>query len=715
MSSRVNHSSCGMKAAYDMHLLDVAFAIAGHHAGLPDGGNHVDSVDESTFMSRVKSDYPDASHWQDEIQLPSCQPIRRRETCYTAMMRIRMQESTLVDADRLDAEFFVNGEVDRAEAGFLTDLLDSLGPGMLEKSKEPSPDELIEQAKVLAERMHDHNVQVLRELAGHMERRAQALLTTSQPGSLNEKRNKILSACLNHGRNPSWKPGLYTLTAPTGSGKTDSSLTFALEHAVANHMDRVIYIVPYTSIIDQTVQDFVNLLGSRNVLPHYADASFQLKERDELNVDDLHRSFAAENWNMPIVVTTAVQFFESLYASKASRLRKIHNIANAVLVFDEAQTLPVPFLKPCIQAIAELVGHYKSSAVLCTATQPALQELFAAAFEDDGLVIPEIAPISEDERRQFNRNRIVQDGHVSLDQMAENLQKHKQVLCVVNKRKEAQDLYRAISKDRESSGIYCLTTLQCAYDRNNLFKEIRERLSAGKPCTVISTSLIEAGVDVDFPEVYREEAGLDSILQTAGRCNREGRHDAQQSLVHVFSTDEGKMSLLSPNVAALKAVEKSVVDLSSTEAIHAYFTNLLDMKQDGRSLDINKILEAHELGINGCNMPFRKIEDMFKLIDTPTVPVYIPVNKEADRLCARLSDPTMYKRGLFRALGQYAVNVWPQQLRALKDAGKVVALAETGGDEENDGAFVLLDSEVYNYKLGLRINEEQLPQEGIYT
>lgn len=710
MSSRVNHSSCGMKAAYDIHLYDAAFAIAGHHAGLPDGGNQVDVSGGSTFVSRLKSDFPDASHWKDEIKLPPCHPTKRKESAFTTMMRIRMQESALVDADRLDAEFFVNGHVDRDEADFLEGLCDNLGIEELEQSQEPSPEVLMGQARALAGHLRDRNAQILKDLARKMEQRARLFLETAENGSLNEKRNRILRACIEHGRNPEWRPGLYTLTAPTGSGKTDSSLVFALEHAVTHHLDRVIYIVPYTSIIDQTVKEFVELLGPRNVLPHYADASFQLRERDELSADDLHRSFAAENWNMPVVVTTAVQFFESLLASKASRLRKIHNIANAVLIFDEAQTLPIPFLKPCVQIIAELVAHYKSSAVLCTATQPALQNLFAEALDDRNLVIPEIAPISESERRQFKRNRVVQDGHISLDQLAERLKGYKQVLCVVNKRKEAQYLYKAITHG--DGDTYCMTTLQCAYDRNNLFEEIKERLKSGKICRVVSTSLIEAGVDVDFPVAYREETGLDSILQTAGRCNREGRREISESLVHVFSTDEGRMALLSQNVAALKSVENSTDDLSSTEAIHLYFSNLLAIKGD-QALDTKGILDAHDRGIKGCLMPFRQIEERFKLIDTPTVPVYIEVNKEARQLCARLSDPSQYTRGLFRALGPYAVNVWPRQLRRLKEAGKVVALTDDVGVDEGDSAFVLTDLAVYDYKVGLKIDDDQLPQEGI--
>lgn len=237
-------------------------------------------------------------------------------------------------------------------------------------------------------------------------------------------------------------------------------------------MARVIYVVPYTSIIDQTVKEFEKLLGAEVVLPHYADADFQLKEEKELNTVDLHRSFAAENWNMPIIVTTAVQFFESLFANKASKLRKIHNIANSVVIFDEAQTLPVSYLRPCVQAIAELVDHYRMSAVLCTATQPALYELFAQALGRSDLIIPEIAPLNEEERSEFRRNRIVVDGQMTLAHLVAEVNHHDQVLCVVNTRKEAQYVAQAVRKTHSDDGTFCLTTLQCAYDRQRLLKKI---------------------------------------------------------------------------------------------------------------------------------------------------------------------------------------------------------------------------------------------------
>ena len=711
MSSSVNHSSYGMKVAYKLHLQEATFAIAGHHAGLPDFGNRIDTENSSTLVGRMKRPNPDASHWKDEITLPEVKPLPSLGSHFSDMMRIRMHESALVDADRLDAEFFVNGKVERDESPFLEQLLQDLGPDRLSSSIMPPPQELREISKALAGQLREHQSIRIKALAEIMERRAESFLSAKASTSLNEKRNAILRDCLTHGADPEWKPGLYTLTAPTGGGKTDSSLTFALEHAKTHHMDRVIYVVPYTSIIDQTVKEFETLLGPDAVLPHYADAAFQLKEENELTANDLHRSFAAENWNMPVIVTTAVQFFESLFANKASKLRKIHNIANSVVIFDEAQTLPLPLLKPCVQAIAELVTNYHVTAVLCTATQPALQDLFAQALRRPTLAIPEIAPLSEKERLEFRRNRIVDDGHKDMDEMAAAVEGHNQVLCVVNTRKEAQYISGAVRKHGFEDGTFCLTTLQCAYDRERLLKQIRERLAQGESCRVVSTSLIEAGVDVDFPEAYREQTGLDSILQTAGRCNREGRREADASLVHVFSTDEGQVSFLKQNMLAFELVREDNADLASSKAIHEYFTRLFGMRGD-ESLDQRQILKAHERGISGCRMPFAQIAERFKLIDTPTVPVYIPVNEDASALCAQLTDPRCYTRGLFRRLGRYAVNVWPRQLDRLKEAGKISALAEHGAKSDDD-AFILLDMGMYDSATGLQVDEDQLPQNGL--
>lgn len=420
---------------------------------------------------------------------------------------------------------------------------------------------------------------------------------------------------------------------------------------------------------------------------------------------DLRRVLAAENWNAPIVVTTAVQFFESLYSNATSRCRKLHNIADSVIVFDEAQTLPVPYLRPCVRAIAELVERYGSTAVLCTATQPELQPLFDESFDGDHVRVPEISPFTRDDRDSFRRVTIERLGDIALDALAERLGNHKQVLCVVNTRSKAQYLHDRLAED-DAEGSFCLTTLQCAADRQRLFAEIRDRLDAGASCRVVSTSLIEAGVDVDFPIAYREEAGLDSVIQTAGRCNREGRRSASESVVHVFSTEGGCAPFLRQNIAAFRAVADRHADLNTDEAVRAYFAEVLCLRSGGvaranvgnDALDRKRILPLHG---RDANWPFADIAKRFRLIDTPTIPVYIPLPGDGALLCERLERGDM-DRTLFRKLGRYAVNVWPRHLEQLKSVGAVSTVGSGKNDEED--CFVLRDMGLYSSRLGLRLD-----------
>ena len=381
-------------------------------------------------------------------------------------------------------------------------------------------------------------------------------------------------------------------------------------------------------------------------------------------------------------------------------------MANSVIVFDEAQTLPVPYLRPCIRAIAELVEQYGSTAVLCTATQPELQPLFDEFFGGNHVQVPEISPFTNDDRDSFRRVTIERIGDIALDTLAAQLGNHKQVLCVVNTRKKAQYLYGCLAED-DCEGSFCLTTLQCAADRQRLLGEIRDRLDAGKQCRVVSTSLIEAGVDIDFPTAYREETGLDSIIQTAGRCNREGRHSASESMVYVFSTEGGCAPFLLQNIAAFRTTTTNYDDLNTDDAIRAYFKEILCLR-DGNTvgkivgndaLDKHRILALHS---PEESMPFATIAKRFKLIDTPTVPVYIPLSDEGVRLCEQLEQGDI-DRTLFRKLGKYAVNVWPHHLEKLQSVGAVLAIGQEETDEEN--CFVLRDMTLYSSRLGLKLDD----------
>ena len=391
-----DHSTAGAQEAMKgcAPHVQAAFAVAGHHTGLPDGGNKraADSAD-GTLFGRLKKSVEPYDGWR-EVTLPQSAPPdwANRDPLDFAFFT-RMLYSCLVDADFIDTETFMNGQA--APRGSSTAL-----SSLLEK--------------------------VRTKAAGYL-----AAQSTLPVGS---QRNAVLRACMEKGAHGA--PGLYTLTVPTGGGKTFASLAFALEQAAAQGMKRVIYVIPYMSIIDQTAAVFADLLGAENVLDDYSCADYKSLERENLTSAQYRQLLASENWDAPVVVTTAVQFFESLYANRSSRCRKLHNIANSVIIFDEAQTLPTSYLLPCVSAIAQLVRHYHATAVLCTATQPALEPYFRQFAPE--LPLQEIVPDTATLYTTLRRTTLCDAGELTLEALTSQLCALPQVLCVVNRRKTAQ-------------------------------------------------------------------------------------------------------------------------------------------------------------------------------------------------------------------------------------------------------------------------------------
>lgn len=464
-------------------------------------------------------------------------------------------------------------------------------------------------------------------------------------------------------------------------------MAFALEHAVKQGKKRVLYVIPYTSIIDQTAEVFESILGAENVLAHYSGADFQMNERTDMTPLNYRRALAAENWDAPVIVTTAVQFFESLFANRSSRCRKLHNLAESVIIFDEAQTLPVDYLEPCIAAISQLVRHYGTSSVLCTATQPALGGFFQKYAPEYPL--REICTAPQELYRVLKRTCLQELGTITEEELAQRLSQAQQVLCVVNRRKTAQTLFEALPEE----GSFCLTTLLYPADRRSKLKEIRQRLSQGLVCRVVSTSLIEAGVDVDFPAAYREEAGLDSILQTAGRCNREGKRPIQDSIVSIFKLEgQQPLTMLAQNLGAFSLVRRKYPQaLDSPEATQAYFQYLYDLK--GRpALDSKGILNAFTNTLNASVMPFAQVAELFRLIESPTKTVYIPL-ADGESLCRRLQSGEVSK-ALFRELGAYAVSVYPQHFDALSSNGALELI--------DQNTAILINPDCYRSQTGLQ-------------
>jgi len=351
-----------------------------------------------------------------------------------------------------------------------------------------------------------------------------------------------------------------------------------------------------------------------------------------------------------------------------------------VVIFDEAQMLPLPFLRPCVAAIAELVKHYGVTAVLCTATQPSLNGLFHEFAPD--ITLHEICPDVTNLTSFFRRVRYVSEGVLSLEEIASRLTEQKQALCVVNLRANARALFLMLPEE----GRFHLSTRMTPNDRTRTLGKIRQRLKNGEVCRVVSTSLIEAGVDVDFPTVWREMAGLDSIIQAAGRCNREGKRSLENSFVHVFSLMNGVPKMIQQNAIAAATAMEGQENIDTAPVIKNYFDELLRMK--GGGVDAKDVMDTCQ------KMNLRTTADIFHLIDEDTMPIYIPTDDNADDLARlRWGEPS---RGLLRRLNQSAVNVYRHEWRALREAGRL---------EDLTGGFgILKDIAAYDEECGLDVN-----------
>ena len=638
---KVDHASAGAFECLKAQQLAAAFAISGHHGGLPDGGGRGDAAGAGTFWGRInrasQGRLEDYHAWQSEFSLPHANTPAFAGTRLEGMFFTRMLFSCLVDADYTDTGAFMDNS-----------------PYLPASSS--SMEELW--------------------------RRLETYVSGWFPpkGALNMQRCVILEQCMSAGAQ--YGPGLFTLTVPTGGGKTVASLSFALAQAKARRMKRIVYVIPYTSIIEQIAQAFREILGDENVLEFHSGVQFDQQEDDASSPEAVPLTRSVETWDVPVIVTTAVQFFESLYACQPSKCRKLHNLAQSVLIFDEAQMLPLPYLRPCVWAIAQLVRHYGASAVLCTATQPALDPIFQEFAPE--IPIREICPMAEAHWESFRRVSFQQAGTLSWMDLAARLQQQEQVLCVVNTRRAAREVFHQLS----GPGNFHLSTLMYPAHRRRILDEIRRRLRDGLPCRVVSTSLIEAGVDVDFPAVYRELSGLDSILQAAGRCNREGKRPPEDSIVTIFQGEDPPPRLFETSIGAGKIVLDHCQDVSSRAAIHTYFSTLLDLK-GAEAQDAHHILPLMESEF----FPFRTVAERFHLIESPTTTVYLPLEEGAGLV--ELLRSGQYSRTLYRRLGQYGVSVYPQHLAALEQAGALEHL--------EDGSVVLRDIGLYTQTTGLTL------------
>lgn len=651
---RAPHSTAG--AIHSTKLLPpglghiIAYLIAGHHAGLPDwdGGKGslkyrlADGMDE--YMEALAENIP-----ADILQGGCLELPEMGRSVETIALWMRMLFSCLVDADFLDTEIYMQPE--KSDLRHINISIEAL------------------QA-----RFSDKMI---------------TLQKNSRESDLNNIRNTILNECVTAAH---LKPGLFSLTVPTGGGKTLSSLAFALEHAQVHKKKRIIYAIPFTSIIEQNADVFREFVGNDAVLEHHSSLDV------EPNKENSQSRLAAENWNSPLIVTTNVQLFESLFASRTSRCRKLHNLVNSVIVLDEAQQIPRDFHAPITQVMQQLSDQFGVTWLLCTATQPVLTEskntfgqTLLKGLSDVREIISQPKELSQKLKRVEVTMPTKDDPKLSWEEISDKIKLEDCVLTIVSTRRQARTLFELLPDDGDNLH---LSAHMCAQHRTEVIGQIKQRLQNRnkgdtRPLRVVSTQLIEAGVDVDFPVVYRAIAGLDSIAQSAGRCNREGKLE-KPGKVFVFKPEQPSPpgflrqgeDITNELIAAGELAEPL-----APESFEKYFT-LMNTKGDRDKYDILGLLKAGQSKDVPLAIQFRTAAEKFRLIDNVGVSIIVPFIPErmkqspVDGWIRQLeADPS--NRWVYKKIQRYTVSL-PESLAKKYQANGCI--------DVRAGLFVLLES-----------------------
>ena len=661
---RVEHSVCGAGICRELLpnspvSLLAELCIAGHHTGLPDCGTLADTEEMTTLYGRLKRKTEDFSCWRSELFPSPPDAVQfnkylKEGSCSEEdilekfAFLVRYCFSCLTDADSLDTAQFTEGEN--------RETLCSSFPACLMKINE--------------------------KLSAF---RCETPLQKARASLQNQAFEKVGT-----------DSEIYLMNMPTGSGKTLCSMKFALERAIRTGKRHIIYIIPYNSIIEQTAAVFENLFGDdARILRHQSTFSYE----DNADLDEDYRQaalFAAENWDADIIITTAVQFFESVYGNKRSKLRKLHNTADSILVFDEAHLMPILYLQPCLRAISCITKTLHSEAVFLTATMPDFAKLFDTYSLRSSIVTDLITDHSDFDK--FRKCRFVPLGQLSDEALLTKGINAPSKLIVVNTRKSAAALYAKAAGKK-----YHLSTYMTAFDRERVLGEIRNELQAlsrdfpdgtvppERRITVISTSLIEAGVDLDFYTVFRELSGLDSILQTGGRCNREGKRETAD--VFIFERTETAGQRMPDERAAVTAgILQEFSDIASPEAIRTYYDRLFFTKRDE--------IVSHSL-MQKCrslqSIPFETYSREMRLIDSQTVSVAVARDDVSRALLRELEET---HRGSARKLQKYCFSVYVYEWETLKKQHAV--------DDFGSGIYILTNPDYYSAETGVRFEGEDI-------
>jgi CRISPR-associated endonuclease/helicase Cas3 len=585
------------------------------------------------------------------------------------MLDVRRLFSALVDADFIDTEAHFNGN---------------------EQGKSPRMPGLKLNRQNLAQR-------ALGTLSAYIKTKSSQ---QNQTENLHRVRQQLLQDCL---QSAEQKNGVFTLTAPTGSGKTLSMLSFALRHAQQNNLERIILVVPYLSIIEQTAAVYREIfadLGADFVLEHHSMAGLgaETSESDAEHPQSRRQRLLSENWDAPVVITTSVQFLESLFSNRPSTCRKIHRIANAVVLFDEVQTLPTALAIPSLAALSHITEHWHSSIVFATATQPAFDHLddqvraqAPTGWKPRPVVADSAAMIDALRRVEFTW---MEEKPTWLE-LADMLQLHSQVLCIVNLKRHAHELWQALET---TSDAFHLSTNLCPLHRQSLLTEVKRRLTKGLPCRLIATQCIEAGVDVDFPVVYRAFAPLDAIIQAAGRCNREGRLDVGQTLVFTPACDgslypDSAYEQASGVALSLKNELGEAFDLFNPEVIQRYYRRLYTVADPGQLA--KPLYDA----IKTLNFP--DVACHYRLIKNDAINVVVPYDLDRfEQLKLLAGQQGLTSNWIKQARGSSISLYRPKSEDPIWDSLLPVQVFKQGKHSRQEDWFITANRDDYDDKLG---------------
>lgn len=657
---RVEHSTCGALAAKEKYTvgpmaLMMEYCIAGHHSGIPDGGFSNDDRDKPTLYGRMSREFENFDEYKKELTLPELDGAEwlkyLLKDCENRMEKVidkfafltRYSFSCLVDADSGDtADFCKETDLPRKLKGDFSKCLERVNTK-------------------LSSFVCETDLQKTRSILQN-----QAFKKAEQDGEI------------------------YLLNMPTGSGKTLASVKIALERAILKNKKRIIYIIPYNSIIEQTAEVFEDLFGDDiEILRHQSTFSYE----DDENVSEDYREAAKsaiENWDAPFIITTAVQFFESIYANKRGKLRKMHNMSDSILIFDEAHLMPQDYLQPCLQAVVYITRYLHSEAVFLTATMPDFEKLIREYTLPNSKIVKMIEDTSM--FKKFQKCRYSYLGELDSFELLRKSRPYPSSLIIVNRKKTARELYQKCGGKK-----YHLSTYMASCDIKKVLKEIRielKKLEADYPnyenvpeerrITVISTSLIEAGVDLDVYTVFRERTGLDSILQAGGRCNREGKRNKADVYVFDLAMETGKAAV-DERANLTKGLLEKYTDISESLCIEEYYNRLFFMKKD----DIQKNT-MHQFCANITSIPFKQYAENFELIDSKTLSLVVPRDEKSEKLMESLK---YTKAGNARQLQNYTCTLRQKELEDL--------ILQHAADDFGTGIFCLTNKDYYDENIGV--------------